>query len=581
MARPMFPLLLVLAAMLLLAVAPAGAFASEDIRVGVLAYRGAERVGDSWTSSFEHLNKTLTPLHFQMVPGDLSFLDEEVAAGRLDFIITNPGHYIELETRFGASRIATVETIGGPPPAAAMGATLFVRAERSDIRDIKDLRGKTLAAASQDSFGFRQAWREMAELGIDPFSAPTHLSFLGFPADTVVEAVRKGEADAGVVRGCLIEAMAAEGNVQAGEFRVLGAQTLPSPGCQISTRLYPDWPFAKLTHTPEALAKRVAQALLSMSAGADGQSWTVPVDYQSVHDLYRVLKLGPYQSLGHHSLWTLFWEYRHWLTALGLAFLWWVLHVLRVQVLVRRRTEELRAANEAARLHREELEHAGRLSLVGEMASGLAHEINQPLAAIANYATGCLHRLEAQGEADQIAHGLRQIAAQAQRGGDIVRRMRDFVRKRPAALRPVQMEQIIEDSLVLFAPIARRKQVTLRLVPYPPLPLVQADPVQLEEVLLNLLQNAVDAVEGQPRREVALSASLGPDSVTLSVSDSGPGLDADSIQRLFEPFFTTKVEGLGLGLSLCHSIVETHGGRLWAENAPNGGAAFHVLLPIA
>jgi two-component system sensor histidine kinase TtrS len=553
----------------------------REIRVGVLAYRGADRATDSWTGTFTHLNRALPQWHFTMAAGDLAFLDTEAAAGRLDFIITNPGHYVELETAYGASRIATVESIGGPPPAAAVAATVFIRADQAGIKDIADLRGRTLAAVSPETFGFRQAWREMSEQGVDPFADSSKLRFVGFPADNVVEAVRRGDADAGIVRACLIESMAAEGRVQTGEFRVLAAQSLPTPGCQISTRLYPDWPFAKLAGTSDALAKQVAQALLSMPAGADGQSWTVPVDYHSVHDLYRILKLGPYQALARRGLSDLLWQYRHWLALFGLGFLWWVIHVLRVQVLVRRRTEELRAANETARQHREELDHAGRLSLVGEMASGLAHEINQPLAAIANYAKGCLRRLESRGEPEQIVHGLQQIAAQAERGGDIVRRMRDFVRKRPVDIKLVRMEQVIEEAIMLFTPVARRKQVELRLTPCPHLPAVQADPVQMEEVVLNLLQNAVDAVESSDRRQIELSAAAGPAGLTLSVCDSGPGISPASIDHLFEPFFTTKPQGLGLGLSLCRSIVESHGGRLWTENRAEGGAVFHVFLPAA
>ena len=555
--------------------------AGGEIRVGVLAYRGAERADSDWTATFEHLNRVLPGRQIEMVAEDIDALNKDAAAGKLDFVITNPGHYIELETELGASRIATVESQNGPPPAAAIGATVFVKAERSDLRDLGDLKGKTIAAVAPETFSFRLTRRELQERSIDLFAKPTHLNFLGFPADKVTQAVRSGQADAGVVRACLIEAMAAEGLVKPGEFRVLSAQTMPSPGCRISTRLYPDWPFAKLAHTPEPLAKQVAQALLSMPAGENGQSWTVPVDYQSVHDLYRALKLGPYQALGPRGLTEMLWEYRHWLILAGLAFLWWVAHVLRVQVLVRRRTEQLRSANEAARLRQEELEHAVRLSLVGEMASGLAHEINQPLAAIANYAKGSLRRLEAQGEPEQIAHGLRQIANQAERGGEIVRRMRDFVRKRPGKMAVTEMGLVVSEALALFEPVARRRQLSLQYTPpVTPLRLI-ADPIQLEEVVLNLLQNAADAVEGGERQEIMLYLEQTNTSLCLSVADSGPGISADDADKLFQPFFTTKPQGLGLGLSLCRSIVEDHGGRLQAENRPGGGAVFHVRLPLA
>jgi two-component system sensor histidine kinase TtrS len=571
--------LLSLTALLLLLAMPAAA--AEEVRIGVLAYRGAERAASDWTPTFDALGRPLPQYAFHVVPGDLAALTAEVAANRLDFIITNPGHYVELETEYGAARIATVEIQGGPPPAVAVGATIFTRAGQADLRGLHDLRGKRLAAVAPDTFGFRQAWREMLKQGVDPFSDLASLSFLGFPVDGVVEAVRRGDADAGVVRACVIEKMAEEGKVRPGEFRVIAGQTLPSPGCQVSTRLYPDWPFVKLSHTSEALAKQVAQALLAMPPAANGQAWTVPVDYHAVHDLYRALKIGPYAELRQRSLLDLLWDNRHWLVLLGFALVWWVIHVLRVQYLVRKRTDELRAANEDARSRREELEHAVRLSLVGEMAGNLAHEINQPLAAIANYARGCERRLQSGGDAAEVMHGVRQIAAQAERGGEIVRRMRDFVRKRPPSQHRLDPRIVIDEALSLFAALAARRGVVVQIEPFGPLPMIDADQVQLEEVLLNLLQNAVDAVEGQAQRLVSVHAGSADGVVELSVADNGPGLDEAAMARLFEAFFTTKPQGLGLGLSLSRSIVEAHGGRLWAENRPDGGALFRVTLPIA
>jgi two-component system sensor histidine kinase TtrS len=522
----------------------------------------------------------LPQYNFHVVPGDLNTLTADVATNRLDFIITNPGHYVELEAGYGAARIATVETQGGPPPFAAVGTTIFTLATRTDLVTLRDLRGKRLAAVSAETYGFRQVWREMLKEGVDPFSDLAALSFQGFPVDRVVEAVRSGNVDAGVVRACVIEKMIAEGRVQAGEFRFVAAHSVPVPGCQVSTPLYPDWPFVKLSHTSAALAKQVEQALLSMPPDADSQDWTVPVDYHSVLELYQDLKIGPYEDLRRRSLVQLLWDNRYWLALLALALVWWVIHVLRVEYLVRKRTEELHEANKEAHLRREELEHASRLSLVGEMAGSLAHEINQPLAAIANYARGCERRIQQGGDLAGVLHGVQQIAMQAERGGEIVRYMRSFVRKRQPDLHRIDPGMVINDALALFAPLAARSDVVVKLVPFDPLPAVDADKLQLEEVLLNLLQNAVDATEGMPQRLVSVRAASANGVVEVAVADTGAGLDDIAMSRLFDTFFTTKPQGLGLGLSLSRSIIEAHGGRLWAENLQEGGALFRFTLPL-
>lgn len=558
----------------------ARADAKAEVRVGVLSYRGAERAVSDWSSTFKHLNAALPQYNFHLVPGDLDSLTADAAANRLDFIITNPGHYIELEEGYGAARIATVEVQNGPPPIAAVGTVVFTRAARTHLSTLHDLRGKRVVAAAAETFGFRQVWREMLQEGVDPFSDLARLSFLGFPVDKVVEAVRRGEADAGIVRACVIEKMIAEGQATVGEFRFISAHIVPAMGCQVSTRLYPDWPFVKLSHTSAILAKQVAQALLSMPPDSAHQDWTVPVDYHSVLELYQDLKIGPYAELRGRSLARFLWESRYWLALIVLALIWWVIHVLRVQYLVRKRTEELRAANKEAHLRREELEHASRLSLVGEMAGSLAHEINQPLAAIANYARGCERRIQQGGDMTGVLRGVQQIATQAERGGEIVRYMRSFVRKSQPDLHRLDPDVVINDALTLFAPVSGRNGVVVNLVPYDPLPEVDADKLQLEGVLLNLLQNAVDATAGMSRRQVTIRASSANGVVEIAVADNGTGLDDLAKGRLFETFYTTKPQGLGLGLSLSRSIIEAHGGRLWAENLQQGGAVFRFTLPV-
>lgn len=568
-------------AVVLLCLPSAARAETPVLRIGVLAFRGAERAQSEWEPTISHLAAQLPGHGIHMVPLDLAGLSQAVAAETVDFVITNPGHYVELEAAFGTIRIASLAARPNALPARTVASAVVVRAARQDLRTLDDVRGTRLAAVAPEAFGgFRIVWRELAERGIDPFRDTAERQFLGFPMEGIITAVASGSADVGIVRACLLEQMAAEGRLRLEDFRILDARIPPGTACMVSTRLYPDWPFAKLAHTPDRLAKQVAVALLTMP-GDEGHGWTVPVDYQPVHELFRALRIGPYEYLNHRSLNEILHDNWPWLVIAVLAALWWLIHVARVEYLVRRRTEQLKAAHEDARARREEMEHGARLALLGEMASSLAHEINQPLAAIANYASGCQRRLAAHTDPEGVSEGVRLIAGQAERAAGIVKRIRAFVRKRVPEAQMLDASEPVRDALGLFQAIAARRGITVAAELSSPLPMVQADRIQIEQVVLNLLQNAADSMQGQDTRSLAVTTRCAGGKIEVSVADSGPGLDPEARRHLFEPFFTTKRDGLGLGLSLSRSIIEAHGGRLWEEDRPEGGAVFRFTLPPA
>ncbi len=298
MARP----LLSLVALLVLS-GPASAASGDDMSVdiGVLAYRGHERAAKSWSPTAEYLSSAVRGYAFRVIPLSLDDLRRATREGTVDFILTNTGHYVDLEARFGISRITTLKRSSGAGTRNKFGAVIFTRADRTDIHELNDLRGKSFVAVASGAFGgFQMAWREMKARGLDPFSDLSRLTFLGFPQDRMVYAVRDGEADAGTVRTGVLETMAAEGHIDGAAFRVLNRRSVPGYRFMLSTRLYPEWPFAKLKKTPEDLAERVAVALLNMAeddpaaTAGDYSGWTVPLDYQPVHDMFRELRIGPY-----------------------------------------------------------------------------------------------------------------------------------------------------------------------------------------------------------------------------------------------------------------------------------------------
>ncbi|BAU49007.1 hypothetical protein SVA_2459 [Sulfurifustis variabilis] len=245
---------------------------------------------------------------------------------------------------------------------------------------------------------------------------------------------------------------------------------------------------------------------------------------------------------------------------------------------------ELREASERARSREQELAHAARAGMISELASGLAHEVNQPLTAIASYAQECVRRLRA-GEADDgtLLGAVEQMATQAQRASDIIRTMREFVSKRTTTPARIDINTIVSQAATLAASEARRAGIVLRLELAPAMPALWADAIQIEQVVLNLLRNGIDALQAAPpgRRSLAVRTVVnGGRDVEVAVIDTGPGLRIDQLPRLFERFYTTKKEGMGMGLALSRSIIDGHRGRLWAENNPGGGATFRFTLPI-
>lgn len=251
----------------------------------------------------------------------------------------------------------------------------------------------------------------------------------------------------------------------------------------------------------------------------------------------------------------------------------------RVRLQVARDITERRQHEEETRVQLEKAQLTSRLTTMGEMASSLAHELNQPLTAISNYSMGAVAMVKSgKFNPDTLVEALEKAANQAERAGKIISRIREFVKRSEPRRQAVSLQEIV-DNAVAFADIdARKRQISIELNLPDPMPYVLADPILIEQVLLNLLKNGVEAMENSDYPILHLSISLIEGNlVEISVIDRGYGLK--NPERLFEPFYSTKSEGLGMGLNICRTIIESHHGRLWAVDNPEGGTVFHLTLP--
>ena len=244
---------------------------------------------------------------------------------------------------------------------------------------------------------------------------------------------------------------------------------------------------------------------------------------------------------------------------------------------------EQKRAQEFARQQQERLQATARLVTMGEMASTLAHELNQPLAAISSYNTGCLNMLEHGGISPaELAGVLRKIGKQAQRAGQIIRRVHAFVRRSEPKCETVDLDAVIREAVGLVEPDAKRRNVAVGLDLAGSLSPALADPVMIEQVAVNLIRNGMDAMTDTPpaERRLQLSTREADGMLVFTVADRGKGIPPEVAEKLFAPFFTTKEEGMGMGLNICRSIAELHRGRLVFELRPGGGTIFSFMLPV-
>jgi two-component system sensor histidine kinase TtrS len=689
---------------------------SPQVRIGVLSHRGDEATLRNWSPTADYLSRVIPEYHFEIIPLDFREIEPAVKEGQVDFLLVNPGIYVNMEVRYRISRIVTLNNLINDKPSNTFGGVVFALSKRTDLKSLNDVQGKSLMAVDKTSLGgFQMAWKELSEIGIDPYRDTSNLHF-GGTHDAVVQAVQRGEADIGTVRTGILEVMTEDGVTTSGEFTILGQKKNPKAPFSHSTQLYPEWPFSKLQHTPGQLARRVAIALLQMSplepAAQWGEyaGWTTPLEYQPVHDLLRELHLPPYDKPTPFTLTDAIQKYWYWLLSallflLVMAFMTsWVVRLNRAlkksksmlerqhnlildsvadgiygvdlqgnatfinkavteitgwrakdligvnqhqllhhtkhdgspnpgtecpvyltfqegkpryveedlfwkkdgnsipveysstpirneqgtivgSVVVFRDISARKQAAEADRQYQTELAHVARLSTMGEMASGMAHELNQPLTAIATNADACVRLLESGTlQTEQIIDILETIGTQARRAGGIIQQLRQFVRKEEPRHTQVKINQLVEEVLLLLEPEIRKANIKVIKDLDTDIPLVQAQHIQIDQVILNLIRNAIEAMSEINREKRILTLrtrSAGGNAVITSIEDSGPGADQELRNKLFDPFITSKPHGMGLGLSISMAIINAHNGNLYYDGQGKKGAIFRFTLPVS
>ncbi|MCK8045677.1 PhnD/SsuA/transferrin family substrate-binding protein [Shewanella sp. 1CM18E] len=548
----------------------------KQFYVGVLANWGHQQAVERWTPMMQYLNEQVPGAEFHVYPGNFEALNLAMELGQIQFIITNPGQYLYLSNQYPLSWLATMRSKRHNGTTSAIGSAIIVSAN-SDYRTLYDLKGKIVAASDPHALGGYQATVGlMHSLGMDPTTFFGQTKFLGFPLDPLLYQVRDGNVDAAITPLCTLEDMVARGLIRRADYRVLNPSRPEGIECQCSTNLYPNWSFAATESVDTNLTKAITQALLELTADnpaaitAQLKGWTSPISQLAVIKLFKELHVASPE----HSRWDSVKQWlednRHWGILSVLIFIIATLYHLWIEYRFHQKSNSLIESERQLKQQAIALERLQSASIVGEIGAGLAHEINQPIAAITSYSEGGIMRLQGQEKADVQAciELLEKIHKQSTRAGEVVHRIRGLLKRREAVMVDVNILTLVEESISLLRlELARRDiQINTQIKGEPFF--ITADRVGLLQVLINLIKNSVDAIADSDNvrsGKINIELDFKEQQVNIFIVDNGPGLAMES-DTLMATFYTTKVDGLGLGLAICNEVIKEHEGRFTLAN---------------
>lgn len=539
---------------------------AKEWSVGVLAMRGDAATVRDWQPLIDQLNDSVSGERFRLQPLDLAQMRAAVNQGSVQFVVTNPAQFVQLNSHYHLRWLASLRAANGDRDTGnIIGSVILVRRD-SGITTPQALMGKMVGAIDPQAFGgYLTGYKALSDAGIRP-ERDFNLRFTGFPADALLYLLRERAIQAAIVPVCLLEKMDQEGLINQADYRPLLQQTAPVP-CVTSTPLYPNWSFAALPGLDNPLVDAVARALLTAPPQSSFQ-WGAPASTSQVETLLRAVNQHPEQR----RLWL---DIKSWLiqhqTAVGLSLALLALLIVNhvwIALLVRRRGRQLAHAGEQLRRQEQALENARQLNVLGEMASGFAHELNQPLAAIRHYAQGCLIQLRQADAGHPLLAPLEHIDRQAQRGGETIHNLRQWVQP-PAdtaektSWRPTAVNETAEQVWGLLRLAQRYPNLRLFINVAPSLTLT-LPPTLLEQLLANLLLNAAQAGADV----IWLSAGESERALELHLQDNAGGMTQAGLEQAFHPFNTTKSTGMGLGLAICRRLARYGGGEIHLVNHP-------------
>lgn len=554
--------------------------AKEEITIGLIDTFDPDFYLQTFVPTIEHLQKDLPSYKLKIIEISPKQIIPETEKFKPHFVIASAGDFSTLMSLKGAQQIATVKRPQALNSEKAVFASFVVKNDRKDLQSLKDLEKKTAAATTETDFeGWLVPLGEIAEAGFNPDKFFKEVKFTEHQFPDVLTHLKVGNVDVGIFGPCQLERLAASGEIDKKDFRVIGLKN-PTELCARSTKMYPDVVFCSMDGAPPAAVKAITLSLLSLPGEPNNFEWIPASSFYQVFELLKSLKLGPYLHLRDTTVKAFIADHQLEIGLILALLVAILIHIVRVNMLVRLRTDELKASIAEQHLieskaleNRERLEMLEKSRVISQLSSMFAHEVKQPITNIINYTSSLkflLDKLQIKDGHGQIEMVLNKLREQALRTADIVDHVRSYAKHRPSKDTDFDLIDTVQRALKSIKE-QERKGVSIELV-FPQASLfAKADPFEIELVVLNLLKNALKAVKDVSTPKVCVSITEDEDNIRVHIADNGPALPEEQFNKLGKPVQSTKTEGLGIGLSIALSIIESHGGHLtFTRNKPNG-----------
>lgn len=578
----------VLAVWLFLLAFIAPAAAEQPVLIGVLSVRPIEQTLKQWTPTAEYLSRSIPGHVFQVLPMNYPDLDRAVKEGRLDFVFTNPDHFVLLRNKSSLAPILTIMPLANGHPVTSFGGVIIAKSTQKDINRLEDLTGRSVASPSEESLGgnLMQLW-ELYRRGI----AFPNMNYLGMPHDLSVKAVMSGTADAAFVRTGVMEGMVREGNLKAGDIKVINARPEGEYPQALSTALYPEWPFCSASKVPEELVKSVSLALLSLDPGnpaakAGGYfGFSPPGDYSEVEAVMLRLRVHP-GRLAQFDLRDVIDKYAMLLVS-SLIVLVTIMSAAALYLIFLNRAstgllKERDAAQTALRDNIRQLEETNRE--LEQFAYVASHDLREPLRMVTSYMSLLERRYS-----DQLDATAREFIGFARDGAKrldhLVLDLLDFSRinRHGEAIVPMPALPAVQLALNNLGLAIKDVAATIIIEDAIQSSWVMGDPVQVMRLFQNLIGNGLKYRKPDIGPVIRIGGRRLGDHWEFSVSDNGIGIAPEYFERVFGIFqrlhTREQYDGTGIGLAVCKKIVERHCGRIWLESRQGEGTTFFFTLP--
>ncbi|MGQ0286115.1 sensor histidine kinase [Pasteurellaceae bacterium 22721_9_1] len=541
---------------------------AQEWRIGILAQRGVSHAHTTWQPWIDWLNQQLPEQYFSLVTLDLNDLEQEQAQG-VDFILTNQAQFFYLKNN---NTVRWLVTLMSPRQIrqhsrGRIGSAIFVRQD-SDFKQLSDLKSHTISAVGKNAFGgFLLGYNEFYQQGLIE-NKDFKLVFTGFPVDNTLLLLQEKKVDGAIVPVCIFEELVKEGTIKSENFRLLDSKT-NDLDCLASTVLLPNWSLAAMPQVPESLAAQLVRLLLSEIPPHLPQ-WTPPYSTSQADSLLRQLHKHPQQNLW-DSLRYWFYQYRFWIIIIVLLL---ILNYLWIRIQIYRKSKALQTAYEEMRQYEQQLIQADRLSILGEMSAGIAHEINQPLSAIRMYVEGVKYLPQLQQDKKSMEI-LDKILNQVDKTADIIRNLMDWVkRKNNENIECIELKKFLQRT-IHFMTLQHSAMSKIQLS-CPEKLKIRIQPTLLEQILCNCLLNASQAHSSQ----IHIVVNPSYKKINIHILDNGTGFSDTELRFPFVPFRSSKNQGLGLGLVLCQRLIHTIGGDIHLQNRQDKQGAEVILTLV-